>query len=114
MSTSEAVMPASQSGSRPKLLTDEEAAQQLIELNKKSKDIDHRRIKVNATLEQKQKEFDSLKAEAEKLFGTSKIDELKAKIMNIRATNTKAITEFSEALTHHDRETSEMEVLLMD
>jgi len=77
---------------------DKDLIQRLNESKKNRDDLIQRKFKISAELDSTRKELRSLNAEAEELFGTSDLDELKKILITNRKGNASAVEDLDKEL----------------
>lgn len=84
-------------------------AQNIEELRRRYDDLNQKRIRTDANLQNARKRLEELKEQARKEFGTDDLDELRAKLTEMKSENERKRSEYQESLDKIERELAEVE-----
>lgn len=84
-------------------------AQNIEELRQRYDDLNQKRIRTDANLQNARKRLEELKEQARKEFGTDDLDELREKLTEMKSENERKRSEYQESLDKIERELSEVE-----
>ena len=84
-------------------------AQDIEELRRRYDDLNQKRIRTDANLQNARKRFEELQEQAKKDFGTDDLDELRAKLTEMKSENERKRSEYQESLDRIECELAEVE-----
>jgi molecular chaperone GrpE (heat shock protein) len=83
--------------------------QNIEELRRRYDDLNQKRIRTDANLQNARKRLEELKDQARKDFGTDDLEELRAKLTEMKSENERKRAEYQESLDKIERELSDVE-----
>ena len=84
-------------------------AQNIEELRRRYDDLNQKRIRTDANLQNARKRLEELQEQARKDFGTDDLDELRAKLTEMKSENERKRSEYQESLDRIECELAEVE-----
>ncbi len=84
-------------------------AQDIEELRRRYDDLNQKRIRTDANLQNARKRLEELQEQAKKDFGTDDLDELRAKLTEMKSENERKRSEYQESLDRIECELAEVE-----
>ena len=84
-------------------------AQEIEELRRRYDDLNQKRIRTDANLQNARKRLEELQEQAKKNFGTDDLDELRAKLTEMKSDNERKRSEYQESLDRIEYELAEVE-----
>ena len=84
-------------------------AQEIEELRRRYDDLNQKRIRTDANLQNARKRLEELQEQAKKNFGTDDLDELRAKLTEMKSENERKRSEYQESLDRIEYELAEVE-----
>ena len=84
-------------------------AQEIEELRRRYDDLNQKRIRTDANLQNARKRLEKLQEQAKKNFGTDDLDELRAKLTEMKSDNERKRSEYQESLDRIEYELAEVE-----
>ena len=84
-------------------------AQDIEELRRRYDDLNQKRIRTDANLQNARKRLEELQEQAKKDFGTDDLDELRAKLTEMKSENARKRSEYQESLDRIECELAEVE-----
>lgn len=84
-------------------------AQDIEELRRRYDDLNQKRIRTDANLQNARKRLEELQEQAKKDFGTDDLDKLRAKLTEMKSENERKRSEYQESLDRIECELAEVE-----
>ena len=84
-------------------------AQEIEELRRRYDDLNQKRIRTDANLQNARKRLEELQEQAKKDFGTDDLDKLRAKLTEMKSENERKRSEYQESLDRIECELAEVE-----